>query len=163
MSSGRTGRVRVYLDGFDEVPSSQQRKRIAAAAQHAVDADARIQIVLTSREYVVDHSVRWLPKVNLCGFTSDQQEQLALQWIEGSEAEVESFFKQVNRLPALRALMSVPLLATLIILVFRQTKQVPQNRTRLYEMFVDLLSGGWDVAKGVVRDSHYGSAVKSWS
>ena len=47
--------------------------------------------------------------------------------------------------------MRVPLLATLILAVYRKTGSVPPNRTNLYTLFVELLCGGWDFYKNVQR------------
>jgi predicted NACHT family NTPase len=57
--------------------------------------------------------------------------------------------------------MKVPLLGTLILAVYKHGQEgLPENRTRLYEMFVRLLAGGWDAAKGVNRGSRFGSQTK---
>jgi predicted NACHT family NTPase len=57
-------------------------------------------------------------------------------------------------------LMRVPLLGTLIIAVFRKMQSLPANKVKLYEIFVDLMCGGWDVAKNVRRDTKFGSNAK---
>jgi predicted NACHT family NTPase len=59
--------------------------------------------------------------------------------------------------------MRVPLLATLIIAVFRnpRLKKLPESKVRLYELFVELHSGGWDAAKNISRNSSYGSTENS--
>lgn len=56
--------------------------------------------------------------------------------------------------------MRIPLLATLTIMVFRQTGKLPENRPRLYDIFTDLLSGGWDLAKGIIRTERFVQKVK---
>lgn len=56
--------------------------------------------------------------------------------------------------------MRTPLLATLVIMVFRQTGKLPESRTRLYEIFTNLMSGGWDLAKGVLRQSKFEERTK---
>jgi predicted NACHT family NTPase len=56
--------------------------------------------------------------------------------------------------------MHVPLLGTLIIAVFRRMNSLPENKVKLYEMFVDLMCGGWDLAKNVARETNFGSGTK---
>jgi predicted NACHT family NTPase len=56
--------------------------------------------------------------------------------------------------------MRVPLLATLVFGVYRNTKTLPESRAKLYDMFVSLLAGGWDVAKNVHRQTEFGPAPK---
>jgi predicted NACHT family NTPase len=56
--------------------------------------------------------------------------------------------------------MHVPLLATLIIAVFKKMHSLPENKLGLYEIFVDLMCGGWDIAKNVRRSTKFGSNAK---
>lgn len=65
---------------------------------------------------------------------------------------------QVDR--ALKPLMSVPLLATLTVAVYKKTRALPENRVRLYDIFTDLLLGGWDLAKNVRRNTKFGGNQK---
>ena len=44
--------------------------------------------------------------------------------------------------------------------MFRKLGRLPENKLRLYEMFVELLSGGWDLAKNVTRNVQFGPVVK---
>lgn len=57
-------------------------------------------------------------------------------------------------------LVRVPLLAVVTLLVFKRTRRVPTDRVRLYGAFVDLLCGGWDLAKDVLRTSRFGVTPK---
>ena len=153
-------RIRVYLDGLDEIPVVSRRWEVLGLARKTAEQDANIQIILTSREYVYDRQALWLPTLRLSEFEEAQSELLIAGWLTEQASEVQSFRAQLQAAETLKPLMRIPLLATLIILVFRQTRRLPENRTRLYEMFIDLLSGGWDLAKGVQRGSSFGSVVK---
>src|ERR1019366_3346151 len=53
-----------------------------------------------------------------------------------------------------------PLLATLVLAVYESTSTLPESRVRLYEMFITLMAGGWDVAKRVNRDTQFGPQPK---
>jgi predicted NACHT family NTPase len=57
--------------------------------------------------------------------------------------------------------LSVPLLATLTVLLFKTLRRLPENKLRLYQMFIDLLLGGWNLAKGLKRPSIFSSTVKT--
>jgi predicted NACHT family NTPase len=39
-------------------------------------------------------------------------------------------------------------------------RRLPENKIRLYDMFVSLLCGGWDLAKGINRGSEFGQQPK---
>jgi hypothetical protein len=150
-------RTRLFLDGLDEITEAQRRAEVMELAR-AVASESHV--VVTARDYVQGEWGRWIPRVSISGLEDGEIDRLAARWLGPHAEQLERFRAQLKREPALRVLMRIPLLATLVILVFRQTGQVPENRARLYTMFVDLLSGGWDLAKGVLRPSRFGRDVK---
>jgi len=102
----------------------------------------------------------WLPRVHLSGFDDAQVSELVGNWLENNESKIQIFFEQLGRSRSLKEMMTVPLLATLIVLVFKETGKLPENKTRLYEIFVDLHNGGWDLVKSVQRPSHFSATEK---
>jgi hypothetical protein len=154
-------KIRLYLDGLDEIGSTSLRRDAVELARKATERDDKYQIVLTSRDYVYGRWLEWLPRVTVGGFDDHDLKELVDKWLgEDSEANIR-FWKQINEIPSLYNLMSAPLLATLIIMVFRQTGKLPESKTRLYEIFVDLLSGGWDLVKGILRESKFVRRIKA--
>jgi predicted NACHT family NTPase len=101
-----------------------------------------------------------LPRLSLRGFTADQADSLVNKWLNAKEDDIERFRAQLKATPGLTELMSVPLLATLIILVFRQTRRLPESKPRIYDIFIDLMCEGWNLAKGVLRPSRFGLRTK---
>ena len=153
-------KFRIYLDGLDEIADVSQRQRIATIAKEAIQKGVIAQVVVTARDYVFGSWLRWLPRVHLRGFDDDQIHELVTKWLDTGSGESGRFLGDVKKSQALWGLMRTPLLATLIILVFRQTGRLPENEARLYEMFTDLLSEGWNLAKRVLKASKFGSQVK---
>lgn len=153
-------KVRLYLDGLDEVPSSEMRQSIVRLVRRGVEKWSNVQIVLTARDYVVGTWLSWLPKFHLSAFTDNQLQELLANWLDKNATQVNMFNEQLARTPSLGRVLVVPLLATLVILVFRATRNLPSSRRRLYEIFVELLTTGWDLAKGVQRGSKFGPIVK---
>lgn len=151
---------RLYLDGLDEVPSQSRREEIINLAREGLGRTNKYQIILTAREHVRGHWLNWIPRISLSGFDEAEVITLVSKWLGKASTEAEKFYDQLRGVPALANLMQTPLLATLIILVFRQTGRLPESKTKLYEMFVDLLSGGWDMAKGILRESKFGPRIK---
>jgi hypothetical protein len=119
-----------------------------------------LQIILTARDYVFAPWLTWLPRVSISGLQDPEVRELVTKWFAGTESSVDEFFETLRSSPALMEVMHVPLLATLIILVYRKKKTLPKSRGRLYGIFVELLCGGWDLAKGVIRLSQFGVDVK---
>lgn len=153
-------RTRVYLDGLDEVPSPATQKRISQLAEEATKQDPALQVVITARDYVYGPWMTWVPRVHLSGFDDGQVKELVTKWLENDERRTQIFFEQLDKSQSLKEMMTVPLLATLIVLVFKQTDKLPENKTRLYEIFVDLHNGGWDLVKSVQRPSHFSGTEK---
>jgi hypothetical protein len=161
-SQTRFERTRVYLDGLDEVATEEKQKRIAQLAQSATEADSSLQVIITARDYIYGPWMTWLPRIHLSGFDDTQVRELVSKWLDSNPTKVSIFFEQLEKSPSLKEMMGIPLLATLTVLVFKQTDKLPENKTRLYEMFVDLHSGGWDLAKGVQRPSRFSAAEKMY-
>jgi hypothetical protein len=147
------------LDGLDEVPSTEQQKNLLTVAQRLCEQDNRVSIVVTGREYVSGWWLNWMPRVRIREFSDEQSKALVVNWIEDDTQRL-NFFSQLEQASTLRPLLNVPLLATLIIGVFRNLRQLPESKIRLYEMFVELLSGGWDLAKNIRREVNFGSVIK---
>jgi hypothetical protein len=151
--------IRLYLDGLDEVPSSERQQELMGLAMTLCQEDRRISLVLTARDHVCGPWLNWMPRVRIKQFSVEQSNQLLANSLEDETMRSE-FRRQLELAPTLLSLMQVPLLATLIIAVFRNLQRLPESKTRLYEMFVELMSGGWDLAKNVKRDVKFGSVMK---
>lgn len=158
--AGRIQKIRLYLDGLDEVPSVIRQNELVNLARTAVEEDKRIQVVLTARTHVGGFWLDWLPRVDIREFDERQVEVLVQNLVEGKRQMIRGFFDELSQVPSLRPLMRIPLLGTLIVAVYKRTKKLPENRLRLYEIFTDLMSGGWDLAKNIRRDTQFGSAPK---
>lgn len=152
--------VRLYLDGLDEVPLQELRTEILSKVNQGLKKRPNIQVVLTTRDYVVGPWINWLPRFHLSRFNDGQIKELLTNWFDSDIGRRDLFYRQLEKSPALKDLLSVPLLATLVILIFRLTGNLPSSRKRLYEMFVDLLNASWDLAKGVQRGAKFGPVLK---
>lgn len=153
--------TRVYLDGLDEVPSeTKQREVVELIKVRYLSSKNRLQLVITSRDYVAGRWLSWLIRLRLSAFEDSDIRELEKQWFKDDQALVREFHSQMTAVPSLAGLMKVPLMATLVILVFKQTRRLPETKARLYSMFIDLLSGGWDLAKGILRVSRFGRTIK---
>ncbi len=151
-------RIRLYLDGLDEIASPERRRNLVHLAKTG-DSD-KYQIILTSRDYIHAPWLDWCPRITIGGFEPSDIQELVDRWLGPNSESHRAFWTQISDMPTLNQLMRTPLLATLVIMVFRQTGRLPESKTRLYEIFVNLLSGGWDLAKGVLRGSRFGERVK---
>jgi hypothetical protein len=158
----RVQRMRIYLDGLDEVSRIDRQCEIVELARKAVNDDPRIQIVLTGRDYVSGVWLNWIPRVHISELSHPQIKKLVYNLLGRDRNSEGHFFAELSKVPSLESLMQVPLLGTLIVSVHKNGKMttLPENRIRLYEMFIELMSGGWDLVKNVRRQTHFGSEPK---
>jgi hypothetical protein len=152
-------KIRLYLDGLDEVPllHQEQLMRLAHTAQRQQPS---MQVVVTSRDHVGGSWLSWLPRVRIAALSEVKVHDLVGQLLSQDAPLVNSFFTQLERVPNLQPLLSIPLLCTLTTSVFSGMTSLPEGKAELYRIFVDLLCGGWDVAKGVHRESRFNAATK---
>jgi hypothetical protein len=153
-------RIRFYLDGLDEVSTPGQQQKLMELASTLPSKMPSAQVIVTARDYVTGAWLTWLPKVSLAELTEEQVKTFITNWLGDDQQEVGRFQKELQNSRTLLPLMNVPLLGTLIIAVFKRMQSLPDNKMKLYEIFVDLMCGGWDVAKNVRRDTRYGSNAK---
>ncbi|WP_442299654.1 NACHT domain-containing protein [Terriglobus sp. 2YAB30_2] len=157
LTSGEDISLRFYLDGLDEVTDVAARTNIMRLARIAA-IDRNFQIVVTSREHVVGSNLDWLPRLSLAPFDDVQMATLAHKWLD--KAECARFLSELDTAGELKRIIRVPLLANLTLAIFKEIGALPESTTRLYEMFVQLLCGGWDSAKNIRRDSEFGAGPK---
>ena len=150
-------KIRLYLDGLDEVPGNKLRKEIIDLAISGKNKFKNIQIIITSRDHIGEPWLDVFPRLELGGLSAEQMSELAGKWLGSIGAK---FVHEVQRNRTLANVVTIPLLATLTILVFKHREHLPDNRVGLYRMFSDLLSGGWNLAKGIQRPIEYSQDLK---
>jgi len=152
-------KLRLYLDGLDEVPNHARQIEIANIASSAVSP--KVQIIMTARDHVSGPWLSWLRRLEIQAFDDQEVLQLTQKWLEGDQSKVSAFFQKLKQVSSLGSLMKVPLLGTLILAVYKHGHEgLPESRTKLYEMFVRLLAGGWDAAKNINRGSKFRTSTK---
>jgi hypothetical protein len=149
-------RIRLYLDGLDEVTLPQTQEEILALALKVTQELPFVQVILTTRDHVVSSGLKWLPRIRLRELSDDKVDSLAMKWLEADR--IQPFFARLKETGSLAELMRIPLMGTLILAVYRKTAAVPPNKTELYSLFVELLCGGWDYFKEVQRRESYFSS-----
>ena len=158
-SSSKTP-VKLYLDGLDEIPSVDRQREIIQVVEAGIERHPDWGIILTARDYAVGPWLSGWPRLRLSEFDNEQVKELTENWLGARSAKL--FLDEVSELPGLQVLLRVPLLCTLVIALYRnpKLKRLPEDKIRLYELFINLLCGGWDYAKNISRQTQYGYSVK---
>jgi len=150
---------RIYLDGLDEVIDEDDRGRVLALLRQKPAIDGPAAYVVTSRDYLIGSGTLGIPRLSLAVLSDEKVLELSRLWLQ-DPILVKELKAQLDATPSLKDLARIPLLGTLIILVFRRTKGLPENKLRLYECFIGLLCSGWDLAKGVQRGARHKAEFK---
>jgi predicted NACHT family NTPase len=153
--------LRLYLDGLDEIPDQRRQQEIIELVRSKLATTPQLSVVITAREHVGGPWLSWLPGVELSELTAAQVRELVGQLLGADSAKIDGFFHQLSLVPTLQSLTGVPLLTMLIVAAYQHMGSLPENRVELYRIFVDLMCGGWDIAKGIRRGAEFGPAPKT--
>lgn len=156
----RSTKLRLYLDGLDEIPDPSAQQAIIQLDKVGTQSFDQVQIIITMRDHLYPPNLEWLPRITLGGLADPEIRRLAEQWMDGNVHQADELFASLEQNAEIRSLMATPLLATLVILVFRRKRILPANKASLYSTVVRLLCGGWDLAKGFMRSSQFSSELK---
>lgn len=152
--------VRVYLDGLDEVRTQRRKNLILDSAANGMGLPYYTQFVITARDSSYNSRMARYPRFRIGEMTASDGQALVRKLLRDDLKQIDEFWKQVKDSGKLTELLKVPLLLQLIVSVFKKTQKLPQNRYRLYQMFLELLAHGWDRAKNVDRGFSYDSELK---
>ncbi len=161
------GKAVVLLDGLDEVPDADLRRRVARLVESFTLAYPDCRYVVTSR--IVGYSgsarlgqdyatttVQDFSMSDVAAFLERWQLLIAVgQKGPGPSAEADAQEQTQQLLTAIRTndrireLAINPLLLTVIALVHRERVKLPDRRAELYAEAVDVLLGKWDEGKSV--------------
>ncbi len=150
-------RIRIYLDGLDEITDPNKRAALMKIGKAASESGT-FQIIVTARDHVAGDYLSWMPCVSLAPLEKAQIYELAGKWL--TDSELKRFAGEIEQAAELRTLVRVPLLANLTLAIFKEIGALPESTVRLYEIFVQLLCGGWDAAKNIRRESEFGPLPK---
>jgi hypothetical protein len=88
-------RVRVYLDGLDEVATQEAQRYVVELAQAALDKDVTLQLIVTARDYGYESWMPRLTKLRLSGFDDTKIRELAVKWLGDDRARVSKLIGAV--------------------------------------------------------------------
>jgi len=96
-------RIRLYLDGLDEVTSHERQSELLELAEEAAQKWQFLQVIVTARDHVSGAALRWLPRIRLRELDDVKIRLLAERWL-GPE-RLDTFFKRLAEVGNLSALI----------------------------------------------------------
>jgi formylglycine-generating enzyme required for sulfatase activity len=156
----------ILLDGLDEVPEAQQRRKTLLEAVRELAGllpRDRSRILVTARPYAYADRKWHLDDFSilaLAPFNEHQVERFITRWYqavrlstgwnqETAHDKGRRLFLVLKERPYLADLASRPLLLTLMATLHSSWGQLPEDRADLYEETVKLLLGRWQRAREV--------------
>lgn len=151
------GQLWLLLDGWDELPSPQHRL-VTQQIQTLLDTYPGLRVTLSGRSGGPMPQLNGLVTLELAEFTVPQIERFVQQWFVANNSEqgvvmaqtcLEALHHPDN--DRLREMALTPILLHLMCLVFYNSGQFPNQRSKLYQQALDLLLGQWDQQRGISR------------
>jgi HEAT repeat protein len=147
------------LDGLDEVISESQRIDVSRQVEHFMAQYPRTRIILTSRPagYKPAALIGSIPHFTLANFDDDEIREFLVKWFTFlDKIEKERFDKVETERKAydlteiivknekILRLARNPLLLTIMVLIHRVGKRLPERRAEFYDLAVKTISGTWE-------------------
>ena len=157
----KSGKCIILLDGLDEAGDKDQRKLVAQWVDEQVNHFPGSQFVLTSRpEGYKDNPLKHVDELKALSLTPSQQAEFIKKWFysyefqasrgkldasarQHAELQSEELQGKIAETENLREISDNPMLLTIICLLWRINKNLPEKRAELYEEVCNLWLGGW--------------------
>ena len=153
-------RFRLYVDGLDEIANADRQAELMNFIGEMANVEPELEIVATGRDHVAGSFLSDYVRLRVREMNDQKVALFVTSWVRNDKELVADFFGQLEQSRQLKEVIRVPLLATLVLSMFDNSRTLPQSRVSLYNAFVSLLAGGWDVAKRIQKSGQYGFSPK---
>ncbi|ALG68408.1 NACHT domain-containing protein [Beggiatoa leptomitoformis] len=155
-----TGNALLLFDGLDEVnQADEERAHMLQALSDFSRAHRNCTVLLTCRVAAADYSLsEQFTYLEVADFTEEQITIFVKKWFKQDVARGEQFLEEFARDEhrGLRELAQVPILLTLLCLVYARKMEFPNRRADIYEEAIDALIETWDSKhRNIKRDVIY--------
>ncbi|BAZ13529.1 NACHT domain family protein [Calothrix sp. NIES-4071] len=152
----KQGKLLVLLDGLDEAREVDSA-RVLNQIQGFTNDFPKNQFVITCRIASREFTFQQFTEVEVADFNDEQIESFSQKWFTAKNDTVKAtkFIEKLQDSEPYRELASLPLLLTLLCLVFEESAEFPKNRSELYKEGLDILLKKWDGKRNIERDQVY--------
>lgn len=154
----RRGKAILLFDGLDEVNQEQDlRKQVTEQLTDISERYPQCQCLITCRIAASDYQFPRFQEVEVADFTDEQMRIYVANWFDEDKAKEEAFFTEFEKSEhqGLRELAAIPLLLSLLCLVFDESMAFPLRRGELYKRALHVLLEKWDSVRIIRRDTIY--------
>ena len=155
------GRCLLLFDGLDEVADRQARSRLARSLVELARLFPGNRVIIGSRPAGVSESEGALrPQFQRCQierFTPEDVQRFFRFWYaldrgltpEQQRDAADTLYARVQATPATLQLATTPLLSTILVLIWRNERDLPERRVELYERCCRVLIERWEASHDV--------------
>lgn len=152
------GTALLLFDGLDEVNQEHdQRRTLTQQLKDVIEQYPETQTLITCRIAASDYQFPNCQEVEVADFTQEQVKTYVNNWFDNNPEKREAFFVEFEKSEnkSIRGLSTIPLLLSLLCLVFDESMGFPQRRSELYKRALNVLLEKWDASRAIRRDSIY--------
>ena len=149
----------LLFDGLDEVNlEGERRATLIAQLNDFVYQYSDCPMLLTCRVAATDYSFTQFEYVEMADFDTEQMGRYIDFWFVRDEVKRDNcrralLEEESNK--GVRELAQVPLLLSLLCLVYDERNEFPPNRDEIYEEALRALLLKWDASRNIARDKIY--------
>lgn len=149
-----TGQFLLLLDAFDEIPADAITPTVYAL-QKLVEQYPRLQILITSRPGSSLHPSTYFKVIKLAGLQPPDHQKF-LERLLSDTARAKKIASEIRRSDhQIQALLTTPLLMTLLAVIYNADQSIPQNEAEFYQRLFDVLLYRHDRTKLGFRRQRY--------
>ncbi|WP_242059442.1 MULTISPECIES: NACHT domain-containing protein [Nostoc] len=154
------GKLLIFLDGLDEVPTKNLTEAISEI-QNFVDKYDKNRFIASCRTAAYRSAFRRFSDVSMADFDDTQIQQFIYNWFHceaDKQAKTGEKCWELLQKPeheAAKELAHTPLLLTFLCLVYDRSQNFPDNRSVLYRKALRILLEEWASEKRILRDEIY--------
>lgn len=161
----KCGQAFLLLDALDEAmvgansdEADASYKLVSEAIQNVATRYHQSPIVVTARKagYYQHARLTGFTELEVLDFRQQDIEQFIRQWFDSSprtriHANADDLITKLSRNTRLQTLAANPLLLSLIVIVYEDQLELPEQRAELYRRCVEILLTKWDSSRDIVR------------
>lgn len=148
----------VLFDGLDEVNvEGHRRDNLIAQMKDFIKEFHQSQIFITCRVAASDYTFERFTYVEMADFGDEQMQQFVFRWFQNDIGKRDNCWRELSDKSnaTLRELAQVPILLSLLCLVFEKRNEFPRGRGEIYKQATDALLVEWDASRNIKRDQIY--------
>ncbi len=150
------GKFQLLFDGLDEVTQNIQWKVVNDLVKLS-DKYSMNQFIISCRVAAYNHTFSQFTDIEIADFDYRQIKKFIGNWFshDSRSGIAEKCIDKIENNYSLKDLAQIPLLLSLLCIVFDDNFDFPANKAELYEESFSILLKKWDASRGIKRKSIY--------